>query len=157
MSDLAGRQDRVVSSLQLFELGFTYREVRWRIERGFLHPKYRGVYAVGDPKLTVEGELRAALMACGDTAFLAGRTALADRGLRAMNLKAIEVGVVADHTPKHDGLIVHRTRHQPHRSEVQIRYGLRVSSVPRALVDVAARERPEEQMRLITERSAKAS
>lgn len=151
MSVLAGRQDRVVSMLQLFELGFTHRQVRRRVERGFLYPKHRGVYAVGHPKLTARGELRAALLACGDTAFLSGRTALADCGLRAMNLHAIEVTVVADHTPTHKGLCVHRTSNPPHHSEVQTRYGLRVASVPRALIDVAARETPEELLRLITE------
>jgi hypothetical protein len=151
LSTLAGCQDRVVSMLQLFELGFTYREVRRRMERGFLHPKHRGVYAVGHPKLTVKGELRAALMACGDTAFISGRTAAAERGLRAMNLNAIEITVVATSTPRHPGLIVHRTSKPPHRSEVKDYYGLRVASVPRILVDQSARETPQELLRLITE------
>jgi len=151
MSSLAGSLDGVVSLLELFELGFTYEEVRRRVARGVLHPKYRGVYAVGHPKLTARGELRAALMACGDTAFLAGRTALADCGLRPLNLHAIEVTVMADHTPRHPGLIVHRTSREPHRGEVQTRYGLRISSVPRALIDQAAKETPAELLRLITE------
>jgi hypothetical protein len=69
MSGLAGRQDGVVSLLQLFGLGLTYREVRRLVEKGVLHPIHRGVYAVGHPKLTAKGRLRAALMACGDTAF----------------------------------------------------------------------------------------
>jgi hypothetical protein len=151
LSTLAGRQDRVVSMLQLFELGFTYREVRRRIERGFLHPKHRGVYAVGHSKLTVKGELRAALMACGDTAFISGGTGAAERGLRAMNLNAIEITVVASSTPRHPGLIVHRTSKPPHRSEVKDYYGLRVASVPRILVDLAPKETPDELLRLITE------
>jgi hypothetical protein len=151
LARVAGSQDGVVSLLQLFESGFTYDEVRGLVRRGVLHPKHRGVFAVGHPKLTVKGELRAALMACGDTAFLAGRTALADVGLAQMNLKKIEVCVVAKRTTKHEGLIVHRTRHEPHRSEVQTRRGLRISSVPRALVDRASKEKPEELLRLIEE------
>src|ERR1700678_1681546 len=67
MAALAARQDSVVSLLQLFELGFSYDDVRGLVRRGVLHPKHRGVFAVGHPKLTVKGELRAALMACGDT------------------------------------------------------------------------------------------
>lgn len=90
-------------------------------------------------------------MACGDTAFLSGRTALADAGLRPMNLKAIEVTVVAKRTPKHKRLSVHRTSKQPHRSEVQTRRGLRVSSVGRALIDRAPKETPQELLRLIEE------
>jgi hypothetical protein len=157
MSAFAGRRDRVVSLLQLYELGFTYREIERRVERGFLHPKYRAVYAVGHPKLTVKGELRAALLACGDTAFLDGRTAAADYGLRSMNLREIEVTVVADHTPRHAGLLVRRTRKLPHRSEVQTRYGLRIASVPRVLVGLAARETPAELLRLLTEAVRKGS
>jgi hypothetical protein len=114
MSVLAGRQDGVVSLLQLFELGFTYREVRRLVAKGVLHPVHRGVFAVGHPKVTSRGRLRAALMACGETAFLSGRTA------------AVE-------------------------------YGLRVSSVPRTLVDLAPRESPVEQLRLITEAVRKGS
>jgi very-short-patch-repair endonuclease len=151
MARVVGSQDGVVSLLQLFEHGYTYRQVRRLVAKGVLHPKHRGVFAVGHPKLTTKGELRAALMACGDTAFLAGRTALADAGLRPMNLKAIEVTVVAKSTPKHPGLTVHRTSKQPHRSEVQTRRGLRISSVPRALIDRASKEKPEELLRLIEE------
>jgi hypothetical protein len=151
MSVLADEQDGVVSLLQLYELGFTYREVQRRVERGVLHQVRRGVYAVGRRKLTVSGELRASLMACGETAFLSGRTALADAGLRSMNLKAIEVTVVARRTPKHPGMTVHRTSKQPHRSEVQTRRGLRISSVPRALIDRASKEKPDELLRLIEE------
>jgi hypothetical protein len=90
-------------------------------------------------------------MACGDTAFLAGRTAAADYGLRPLNLRAIEVTVVAGHTPRYEGLIVRRTGREPHRSEVRTRYGMRVSSVPRMLIDSAPCETPVELLRLITE------
>jgi hypothetical protein len=68
-----------------------------------------------------------------------------------MNLRAIEVTVVGTSARKHEGLIVHRTRTPPHRNEVQTRYGLRISSVPRALIDQSARETPQELLRLITE------
>jgi hypothetical protein len=68
-----------------------------------------------------------------------------------LNLKAIEVTVVASSTPKRRGLIVHRTSKPPHRSEVRTRYGLRVATVPRLLIGLAPRETPEELLRLITE------
>ncbi len=39
----------------------------WRdVQAGRLHPKYRGVYAVGHPKLSREGEWLAAVFAAGD-------------------------------------------------------------------------------------------
>lgn len=148
---IAHAQDGVISLEQLFGLGLTYAEVRWRVAKGWLHPLHRGVFAVGHTKLTARARLRGALMTLGPTAFLAGRTAVADYGLRTLNLHAIEVAVVSGTNPKRDGLIVHRTRKQPHRSEVRTRYGLRVSSVPRALIDLSKRETPIELMRLITE------
>jgi hypothetical protein len=151
MARTAGRQDGLVSLPQLSGHGYTYREVRRLVANGVLHRKHRGIYAVGHPKLTAKGELRAALMACEDTAFLSGRTALARYGLRPLNLKAIEVTVVGKTTPEHPGLILHRTRKKPHRSEVQTRYGLRISSVARALIDQAPKETPQELLRLIEE------
>jgi hypothetical protein len=47
-------------------------------------------------------------------------------------------------------LIVHRTRHEPHPHDVRSHGNLRVSSVPRLLVELASRETPEELARLIT-------
>jgi hypothetical protein len=89
-------------------------------------------------------------MTLGPTAFLDGRTGAADYGLRPLNTRAIEVTVIGNRTPKRNGLVVHRTSKEPHRSEVTTRYGLRVATVPRILVDLATRETPEELMRLIT-------
>jgi very-short-patch-repair endonuclease len=147
---IAGGQDGVISLAQLYELGLTYDDVRWRVAKGWLHPLYRGVFAVGHAKVSATGRLRAALMTLAPTSFLSGRTGAADYGLRPLNLRAIEVTVIADRTPKRDGLIVHRTGQEPHRSEVKVRRGLRVASVPRILVELAPRETPDELLRLIT-------
>ena len=108
-------QDGVVALLQLFVRGSGYDEVRGLVRRGVLHPKHRGVFAVGHPRLTVKGGLPRAL-ACGDTAFLSGRTALADAGLRPMNLKAIEVTVVAKRTRSTSVVPCDRTSKAPHRA-----------------------------------------
>jgi Transcriptional regulator, AbiEi antitoxin len=151
ISGIAGGQDGVISTEQLTRLGLTKDDIRRRVLKGWLHPLHRGVYAVGHRNLTSRGFLRAALLTCGPTGFLDGRTAAADYGLRAQNFKAIEVTVVASKTPKRSGLIIHRTRHEPHRSEVRTRYGLRVATVPRLLITLAPRETPTELMRLITE------
>jgi len=78
-------------------------------------------------------------------------------GLCAINTYAIEATVVADHTPKRPGLIVHRSASTPHRSETRSRLGLRYSSVPRLLLELAPRERPDELIKLVTEAVRKRS
>ena len=147
---LAARQHGVVSNAQLRRLGLTEREVLGRAERGMLHRLHRGVYAVGHRKLTREGHLMAALLAAGPTAFLSHRTAAGLHGLRALNLRRIELTVVGQGRPR-QGLVIHSTAREPHPSELITKSGLRVSSVPRTLIDVATREHEPELERLITE------
>lgn len=67
---LAERQHNVISRTQLLENGFSSDAIRHRIAKGRLHPIFRGVYAVGRPKLTQEGRWIAAVLACGPGAYL---------------------------------------------------------------------------------------
>ena len=46
---LARRQHGVVTRAQLLALGFTHDAIMHRLAEGRLHPKWRGVYAVGRP------------------------------------------------------------------------------------------------------------
>ena len=108
------------------------------------------MFIVGPPNLTPRGELKAALLTLGDTAFLSHRSSIAVQGLRPIDTRRIEVTVIADHTPRRPGLTIHRTATPPHRHEVRDRFGLRYSSLPRALVEVASTETPEELLRLVT-------
>ena len=71
--------------------------------------------------------------------------------MRLVNLKQIEVTVLADHTPRHDGLVVHRTRITPDEHEIRELNGLRVASPSVALVEAAARETDRELDRLVAE------
>ncbi len=148
---IAGRQLGVITLSQLRALGLTYTEVRRRVLKGRLFPLHRGVFAVGLPDLTPRGHLKAALLTLGDTAFLSHRSSFAAQGLRPIDTRNIEVTVVADHTPKRPGLIVHRTATAPHRQEVRSRFGLRYSSFARALLEVTPEESPDEIRRLVTE------
>ncbi len=60
-------------------------------------------------------------------------------GLVPLSLPRIEVTVVAASTPvQRPGLRVRSVRMPPHRSEITRRNGLRVSSIPRLLIEVAA-------------------
>ena len=54
------------------QIGRDSAAIRRAVLSGALHPKYRGVYAVGHPRLSREGEWLAAVYAAGDGAALAG-------------------------------------------------------------------------------------
>ena len=148
---MAAKQHGVVSGRQLQDLGFTARRVEWLTEHGHLHRLYRGVYAVGHLKLTRYGRLAAALLAAGDGAFLSHRTAAALQRLRNLNLRRIDVTVVGAAVRPRHGVRIHRTTKAPARGEVTELNGLRVSTVPRLLVELAATETQDELGRLIDE------
>jgi hypothetical protein len=147
---IAARQERVITLGQLYALGLTDRQIRRRVKLGLLHVLHRGVFIVGPLNITPTGHLKGALLTLGETSFLSHSASIAAQGLRPINIHGIEVTVIADRTPKRPGLIVHRTSAQPHRQEIRHRFGLRYSSLARALIEVARDERPAELMRLVT-------
>lgn len=147
---IAGRQERLITLAQLYSLGLSDDQIRRRVKRGLLHVLHRGVFIVGPPNIPPRGHLKGALLTLGNHAFLTHRTSLAFQGLRDIDTRNIHLTVIADHTPKRPGLTIHRTSTRPHPHEIRSRFGLRYSSLPRALVEVAPDERPEELMRLIT-------
>jgi very-short-patch-repair endonuclease len=105
---LVERQDGVVSRGQLLDLGFSKKAIEHGIASGRLHRCRRGVYAVGRPKLTENGRLMAAVLACGPTAALSHGSAAAHWGFLPAWHGPINVSVplrVARHQP---GLVVHR-------------------------------------------------
>jgi hypothetical protein len=146
----AASQHGVVTVDQLRELGLTYEVIRRRVEVGRLHRLYRGVYAVGHRKLSRDGHLRAALYAAGPTAQLSHRTAAGLHGLRALNLRQIEVTVVGANSGRRAGLSIHRTGTPFHRDDTSSINGLNFSSVPRVLVELAPTATESELERLIT-------
>ena len=153
LSVLAAGQDGVVHIAQLYELGFSYEQIRWRVRRGRLHEIYRGVYAVGHRKLTARGRLRAALFAGGEQAFFSGWTAEQLRcGLR-VDLSRIELTVPRRHTPpkRVPGLIFRRTTHEIDALEVDILNGFRTSTVARILVELSRRGRANQLERILTD------
>lgn len=129
----------------------TTRETEGRLERGIFHRLHRGVYAVGHRKLSRDGYLLAALFAAGPTAFLSHRTAAGLYGLRALNMRRIDLTVTARRIRPRAGLELHCACTAPEPGEVVLRYGLKVSSVPRMLLELSASETEAELERLITQ------
>ena len=117
----------------------------WRVRRG--------VYADARSPMTRRGHLFAAVLSFppGAHAFFSHRTAAALLGLRELSVSRLELTIVADHTPKRPPLRIHRAREMPPADELRTRGdGLTYSSAMRMLVELAARETPEELSRLIT-------
>ena len=127
----------IISLKSLRAIGFTADEVAGLVLHGDLKRLHRGVYADGRNRLTDDAHLEAALLTIGGDAWLAGRTAAAIWGLQAVSLVQIEVCVVASCTPRRRGLLVRRVSMVPAGSEIKICRGLRLSSVERALAEVA--------------------
>jgi hypothetical protein len=143
------RREDVVTTEQLLDLGLTRHDIRGLVSRGDLLRLHRRVYVDGRTRTTPWVRLKAALLAAGPTAFLSHRTAAAARGYRNINTREIHVSVVANHTPKLPGLIIHRTT-TPGKGEVTSTGGLRASTVPRILVELAPTAKREELDDLIT-------
>ncbi len=72
---VSARQHGVIAAAQLAALGVSARGVSYRMASGHLHPVARGVYAVGRPELSREGELIAALLACEGGALISHASA----------------------------------------------------------------------------------
>jgi len=71
-------------------------------------------------------------------------------GLRAINLHAIELTLPGSGGRRRPGLTVHRCEQALHGDDIRLHVELRVSSVPRMLIELAPRETPRELERLVT-------
>ena len=78
---LAANQHGIVMLAQLEAAGLGRRALTRRLEAGRLFRVHRGVYAVGHPGLSEEGEWLAAVFACGEGATLSHGSAAALWGL----------------------------------------------------------------------------
>ncbi len=147
VAETARRQCGVVSLEQLLGAGGTNGQVRGLVQRGVLIPLHRGVYAVGHRPLLRKAYLIAALLAVGPDAFLSHRTAAAVYGLREVNTKVIDVTAPGRTRRSRGALNVHGIQRRP---QVRTWNGLRVSSVPQMLIELAPQETERELDRLIT-------
>ncbi|HEX6582139.1 MAG TPA: type IV toxin-antitoxin system AbiEi family antitoxin domain-containing protein [Thermoleophilaceae bacterium] len=132
----AARQFGIVSMSDLREFGLSHDAVRWRVRKGWLHPLYRGVYAVGHANPPLEGRFTAAVKACGDGVLLSHYSAAALWGFVHWDGRYPEVTVHGGTTRRHPALRVHRTTSldQVDRSSHR---GIPVTAPARTLADLA--------------------
>jgi very-short-patch-repair endonuclease len=130
---LVEEQHGVLSAAQLAEMGFDKQRVKRAIAAGHLHRVHKGVYAVGHRLVGPHGRWWAAILACGDGAVLALRSASHLWDLWPSSKEAVDV--ICPRQVRRPGIDAHRHRLRP--DEVTVRDGLPVTTVERTLVDLA--------------------
>jgi very-short-patch-repair endonuclease len=135
MAAIAKRQHGVVSHEQLLALGLSRAAIQRLVRAGRLHSLYRAVYAVGHTALTREGQLMAAVLACGRGAVLSHRAAAERWAMMPRQRGAIDV-TTRRSVAGHRGITIHRVRHL-HRHDWLVMDGLPLTTPERTLLDLA--------------------
>ena len=128
----------VLSWEELRACGLSCTEIKTRARNGRLHRKHRGVYAIGHPRLPLEGRLLAAVKACGPAAVLSHRSAAVLWQLLDPDpAHRPEVTVLGVAPRRHPGIRTHRTGSLG-TDEVRRHRGIPVTAPIRTLLDLAA-------------------
>jgi very-short-patch-repair endonuclease len=133
---VASRQLGLVTREQLRYVGFSDNAVSKAFKRGWLHPVFNGVYAVGHGYLTPHARLLAATLACGRGSVISHGTAAWLLGLLDWHPEAIDVIASVEAGRKIPG-IRRRFVAVPVGGEVWRRGGVPVTSPARTIVDFA--------------------
>jgi very-short-patch-repair endonuclease len=137
--ELAVRQHGLVTRRQLLEIGLHSRAIEHRMERGRLHPLYRGIYVVGHPNPSREGRWLGAVLSGGPGAVLSHQSAAALWGIRPTSRSRIDVTIPAGRSSTAK-IQFHRSSLPP--DERAVKDGIPVTTVSRTILDLAA-ELPE--------------
>lgn len=131
VAERAARQWGVVDLADLRECGLSDREVEWRVNAGFFFRVHRGVYAVGHPRLSLEGRFYAAVRACGEGAALSHYSAAVLWGLRPWIERFPDV---TSPTLRRQPRINH---HRSDHIDATVHKGIPVVTPARAIFDIA--------------------
>lgn len=135
----------------MLALGFSRRGIQHRVVKGRLYPVAWGVYAVGRPDLTREGEWMAAVLSCGQGAVLSHASAAALLGLwPGHEDEEVEVSVRSRTPVRRAGIQVHRRPGLPPRA-VGTFERIPVTSPVQTLIDLASRQGREVVERAVNE------
>jgi hypothetical protein len=146
-SVLATRQHGNVARWQLRRAGISSGWIERRLDKGLLIPAYPGVYRVGHSAPSMESDYMAAVLACGEGAFLRGRSAARLLGL--LRMRCAPAPEVSAPTMRNvEGIDATRTRKLDPR-DLTIWKGIPVTTPARTLVDLAAVVSLEELARAV--------
>jgi len=136
VAQIARSQHGRVSRVQLLARGIDRKRIdRWLAD-GRLRTVYRGVYAVGHTAPSPYGDYMAAVLACGDSAALSHRPAAYVMRLRAGRPPPPEVTVSTTADRRRPGIVIHRVK-TLHVLDTSTLDGIRITTVPRTLLDLA--------------------
>lgn len=148
--ELARRQHGIVTRRDLLALGFSPKEIHYRLTVGRLYPVARGVYAVGWPQLTRERRWMAAVLACGPNAMLSHRSAAALWGIAAERNDRIDVSTRDRSEHKRAGILA-RSRPSLPAEDVLRWQRIPVTTPTRTLIDLATELTPRQLERAVNE------
>jgi hypothetical protein len=133
---IATRQHGRISHAQLLAAGVDRDRIkRWRAD-GRLRPVHRAVYAVGHTATFPLADLAAAVLACGDGTRASHRSVLHARGVLRQAPPKPEVSVPSPGGRRQRHILVHRAASFPVGDTVTFE-AIRMTTIPRALLDVA--------------------
>ncbi len=133
---IAECQHGVASLAQLVDLGLSMDAVHKRGAAGRLHRIHQGVYAVGHPRLSLDGKRMAAVLACGPGAVLSYRDAAALHGLRDDNSPKFDVTSSIRTGRRKPGIRIHSGATITPGDVTTVR-NIPCTGVPRTLLDLA--------------------
>ena len=134
LADKATKSKGLVTRRDLLVAGLTRNEIHKRVTKGLLIREHRGVYRMGHQAPDIGTTYLAAVLACGDEAWLCGRAAAHYYGL----LRAVAAPEVMTRTERRvPGVRTYRCR-LPDPRDVRRWRGMPITSVARTIVDVGA-------------------
>jgi hypothetical protein len=126
----------MVSHGQLLEIGLGRGAIKYWLASGRLHPKYRGVYALGHSVVTPKGRLWGALLACGPGSVISHRDAAAMWNVRRTSRLPVDVTIPGRRPRPGKGITPHHVRHLDPLDVTEID-GIPVTTLARVFLDLA--------------------
>jgi hypothetical protein len=145
---LAERQHGVIARWQILELGTSEGLIQRRIAGGMVIPVFHGTFTLGRRRLGQDGRRMAAVLASGPQAVLSHTSAMELWGMRGSRepIEVLRRSGGAWH--RHPGIQVHQTRSLP-PEHVTTERGIPVTTIERALLDMAGRLTAKQQERAL--------
>ena len=135
---IAAQQFGVITHAQLAACGLSHNRIGQRVKAGQLQRLWRGVYAFGHRKLTRQGRLIAAVLACGPNAGVSHLAAAVEWELLAFGGSVIDITVPGRGTrAKRPGIRLHCVR-SLHPDDLTLKDGIPITTPAKTLVDLNA-------------------
>lgn len=110
-----------------------------------------GIYVVGRPSLTPEGRWTAAVLACGDEAYLSHSSAAALWRIGSEQRNLVELSLASLSRRRRPGLRIHRRPSLDFKRDTTTQNGIAVTTPVQTLIDMALRLERREIERAINE------